>query len=300
MTPARARLSLFAAAALFSTGGAAIKYCTWSAWQVACLRSGVAGVALVLLLPAARRRWTLGSVAVGAAYAATMILFVTGNKLTTSAATIFLQSTAPLYLLLLGPLLLHEPVRRRDLGVIVALGAGLVMMLLGADQPMATAPDPWRGNVIALLSGVAWAFTLLGLRWLGRGAGAREAGLAAVVAGNVIAFLFCLPFALPVAHAGRGDVLSIAYLGVFQIGLAYTFLTAGIAHVRALAAALLLLLEPVLNPLWAWVVQGETPGVWTILGGLLILSGTLVQAIPARASGRPGRPEPFPRPPSGD
>src|SRR6185436_18210309 len=107
----RARLLLIAAAALFSTGGAAIKATSLTGWQVASFRSAVAAAALAAFLPGARRRWTWGTVAVGAAYAATMVLFVLSNKLTTAANTIFLQSTAPLYLLLLGPWLLHEPIR---------------------------------------------------------------------------------------------------------------------------------------------------------------------------------------------
>ncbi len=243
---------------------------------MAGFRSGIAALALFLLLPAARRGWSWRTPIVACAYAATLILFVAGNKLTTSAATIFLQSTAPLYLLLLGPFLLGEPVRRRDLGVIVTLGAGLLMMFFGADAPQATAPDPARGNVLALLSGVAWALTIAGLRWTARGG--AEGGAAGAALGNVIAFAFCLPFALPVAHAGPGDVLSLLFLGVFQIAAAYALLTSGIRHVPALAAALLLLLEPVLNPFWAWLVHGETPGRWTVAGGALVLAGTLLQA----------------------
>ena len=90
-------------------------------WQVAGFRSGIAAVALWLLLPGARRGWTWRTVLIGIAYAATLVLFVLANKLTTSANAIFLQSTAPLYLLLLGPLVLRERIRRIDLVVITAL-----------------------------------------------------------------------------------------------------------------------------------------------------------------------------------
>ena len=106
------RYGVLAAALLFSTGGAAIKACSLTGWQVAGFRSGVAAVALWLLVPGARRQWNWRTLLAGIFYAATLILFVTANKLTTSANAIFLQSTAPLYLLLLGPLVLREPVRR--------------------------------------------------------------------------------------------------------------------------------------------------------------------------------------------
>src|SRR5688500_15647594 len=107
-----ARLQVLAAALLFSTGGAAVKATTLTAWQVAGFRSGIAALAVFLLVPAARRGWTWHVVPVGVAYAATLVLFVTANKLTTAANAIFLQASAPLYMLAFGPLLLREPVRQ--------------------------------------------------------------------------------------------------------------------------------------------------------------------------------------------
>jgi DME family drug/metabolite transporter len=78
---------------------------------------------------------------------------------------------------------------------------------------------------------------------------------------------------------GHGDWLTIAYLGVFQIGAAYLLLTAGVRHVTALEASVLLLLEPALNPVWAWLVHGETPGPWAIAGGILILGATILRTV---------------------
>ncbi|HLS47395.1 MAG TPA: hypothetical protein VK012_02685, partial [Gemmatimonadales bacterium] len=105
LTTNAARLRLVLAALLFSTGGAAIKATTLTAWQVAGFRSGVAALVLFLLLPESRRGWSWRTLLVGISYAATLLLFVLANKLTTSANTIFLQSTAPLYILILSPLL---------------------------------------------------------------------------------------------------------------------------------------------------------------------------------------------------
>jgi DME family drug/metabolite transporter len=106
---------LMAAAILFSTGGAAIKAISLTPWQIASFRSGIAALSLALLIPDGRRCWRWTLVPVGAAYAATLVLFVIATKLTTSANAIFLQSTAPLYLLLIGPLLLKEPLSSSDL-----------------------------------------------------------------------------------------------------------------------------------------------------------------------------------------
>lgn len=272
----QARLQLIFAAFLFSTGGAAIKASTLTGWQVASFRSGIAAVTLLLLVPATRRGWGWRPALVGVAYAATLILFVTANKLTTSANTIFLQATSPVYLLLLGPLFLKEPVRRRDLWVVAAVLAGLVLFFIGNEAPVVTAPDPAKGNVLALMSGVSFAVTIAGLRWLSRGK--EDSGIATVAIGNLIAFLWALPFALPVVSSTTGDWVVMLYLGAIQIGLAYACLTRGLRSVPALEASLLLMVEPVLNPVWSWLAHGERPSHWALLGGALIIGATAAQA----------------------
>jgi drug/metabolite transporter, DME family len=272
-----ARLQLLGAAFLFSTGGAAIKAAALTGWQIASFRSGVAAVALWFMTPAARRGWTWQGALVGVAYAGCLTLFVLANRLTTAANTIFLQSTAPLYLLFLGPWLLHEPVRREDVGFMLAVGAGLVLFFVGVDRPVVTAPDPARGNLLALASGFCWALAVAGLRWLSAGKG-RGSPAAAVVSGNLTAFLVSLPMALPVGSHGPGDWAIIGYLGIFQIALAYVFVTNAIHRIPALEASVILLLEPALNPLWAWVVQHEAPGAWALLGGAIILGATTIKS----------------------
>jgi drug/metabolite transporter, DME family len=143
----RARVLVLAAALLFSTGGAAIKATSLTAWQVASFRSGVAALTLLILLPRARRRPSWMMIGVGVVSAATLVLFVQASKLTTSASAIFLQDTAPLYLLLAAPLVLKEPVRRVDLWFMAALAAGLAMFFLGHEAPRGTAPNPVLGNL---------------------------------------------------------------------------------------------------------------------------------------------------------
>lgn len=268
-----ARMQLLAAALLFSTGGAAIKAADFAGWQIASFRSGIAAIALWLMTPAARKGWSWQAALVGIAYAGCLILFVLANRLTTAANTIFLQSTAPLYMLFLAPWLLREKVRREDLGFMLAVGAGLALFFVGVEQPAASAPDPERGNLLALGSGFCWALAVAGLRWL-TAAEERGSPQAAVVSGNLTAFLICLPRALPVGSHPAADWAIIGYLGIFQIALAYVFVTSAIRHIPALEASVILLLEPVLNPVWAWLVQRETPGVWALLGGALILGAT--------------------------
>jgi drug/metabolite transporter (DMT)-like permease len=287
-----ARLQLAAAAILFSTGGAAIKAADFTAWQVTCLRSGTAAIAIWLMTREARRRWNGRTLAVGVAYAATLTLFVLANRLTTAANTIYLQSTAPLYLALLAPWLLREPTRRRDILFMAAVGLGLALFFVGEDSPVETAPSPLQGNLLALGSGFFWALTVCGLRWMGSAGGERGSAAVAVVAGNVIAFLAALPFALPLGRHDPGDWALIGYLGVFQIALAYVLVTRALATVAALEASLILLIEPVLNPVWAWLFQGERPGVWALVGGSVILGATAVRAWADARREAAGRPEP--------
>ena len=268
---------IFAAAALFSTAGAAIKSTTLSSWQVAGLRAAFAAITVFVLLPETRRHLTRRAAAVGLAYAATVILFVQANKLTTAANAIFIQSTSPLYILLLGPWFLKEKIRRRDIAFLFAIAAGVALFFVGLDAPVATAPDPWRGNLIALGSGFACGLMMIGLRWLAREE--RLSSASAVLMGNVMAALSCLPLALPFGSLRSIDLAIVAYLGIFQIGVAYFFLTKAMTHVGALEAALLLFVEPVLSPLWAWLVHGERPGAWPLVGGGVILGATLMLTV---------------------
>ena len=264
-----------AAGLLFSTGGAAIKAASLTGWQVASFRSGLAAVVLLAALPNARRRWHWRMLPVAAAYAATLILFVLANRLTTSANAIFLQATAPLYVLLLGPFLLHEPIRRADLFYILAVGAGLALFFAGRDTVAITAPDPPRGNLLALASGLTYALMLAGLRWHGR-QGGEDSGIATVAAGNLIAFLAALPMALPLHAFGARDAAVILYLGAVQVGLAYWCLTRAIRHVAAFEATTMLQLEPAMSPVWTWLAHGERPTAWALAGGAVIVSATLV------------------------
>jgi drug/metabolite transporter (DMT)-like permease len=293
-----ARLRLLGAAALFSTGPTAIKACGLAPWQVAGFRSGTAALFLFAVLGDRRRLLQPRLWLVGLAYAGTLVCYALASKMTTAANAIFLQSTFPVYLLLLSPLLLREPVRRGDLYVLVTVMAGMGLLLLGHNEATAVAVDPVRGNILSLASGLLWALTLAGLRWLERGVASGGEGYAneAIVAGNAIAFVACLPAALPLGATRAVDWAIIGFLGVVQIGLSYLLLARAMGRVSALEAGLLLMLEPVLTPLWAWAVHGERPSAWALLGGAVILGATLWRTV---AHGTPAPAEPALEPPPG-
>lgn len=278
-------LQLLAAALLFSTGGAVIKATTLSSWQIAGFRSMFAALVLAAIFPKARRQWTRLTLLVAVAYAATLILFVSATKLTTAANAVFLQATAPLYLLLLGPWLLKERLHQRDIVVLLTIGIGLSFFFVPQGDATSTSPDPFTGNVLAACSGLTWALTVAGLRAQERYVGGGSNALATVVAGNMLVFLFCLPSALPLAPLSLASWLPMVYLGICQVGLAYLLLTRGLQQVPALEASLILLVEPALNPVWTWLVHGERPGPWAIAGGGLILGATVVNTLTTSRSG---------------
>lgn len=264
------------AAVLFSTGGAAIKATTWNSWQVAGSRSLIAALAIAFLLPSARRSWNRSVAYASIAYALTLVLFVTATKLTTSANAIFLQSSAPIYLVTLGPLLLKERVSRRELYILAAVMSGMLLVFFAGEVTTKLAPDPNLGNLLAALSGATWAGTVLGLRFVNRQGGES---MAVVLAGNCLVVLLCAPMALPLPAMEWNDALAIAYLGLVQIALAYWCLSKAVAGLGALETALLIMLEPALNPFWTWVLHGEKPAWLAIAGGAIILAATTAQAL---------------------
>ena len=146
-------------------------------------------------------------------------------------------------------------------------------------SPASTAPDPGRGNLLALAAGATWALTITGLRWEGKRSDRSDSGAATVIAGNLIAFAVCLPMALPVENGSPANLAVVLYLGFFQVSLAYVLLTRSLREVPGLEAATLLLIEPVFNPIWTWIVQGERPGELALLGGFLIVTAAFAGTV---------------------
>lgn len=273
------RILLITAALLFSTGGAAIKATHLAAAPTAASRSWIAAVLLLVFLPEARRGWRWAVLPAALAYAGTLAFFVHATKLTTSANAIFLQSTAPLWMLILGPVVLRERLRRSDWMLGGAMAVGMSLFFAGQQDAQASAPNPALGNLFGAASGLSWALTLTGFRWLGRRG--EEGSLAPVVAGNLLVVLFAAPSIVSLPSLGFAnvqwtDLAVILYLGAVQIALAYACLLRGLHAVSAFEASALLLLEPVANPIWTWLFHHEQPTGFAIAGGVLILVATLL------------------------
>jgi len=178
-----------------------------------------------------------------------------------------------------APLLLRERIRRSDLVLVAAVGCGIALFFIGAEPVRSTAPNPRLGNILAVASGLTWALTITGLRWIARDSpSGSAAGMNTVALGNMAGAATALLFAFPIQNFGWRDAASVLWLGLFQITLAYVFLTRGIRSVPVFEATTLLLLEPALNPLWTWLVHGERPSTQALTGGVIILLATVVNA----------------------
>ena len=290
--PYLAYVQILAGALLLSTGSTVIKSVHFGVLELAGWRAAVIALFLLVAVRPPRICWDRALIPAALAHGITTLLFMWGNKLTAAATAIFLQYTAPLYLLLLGPWLLKEPFQRRDLGIVGLIAVGMALLLLEPVQTSTHASNPGLGSLVAATCGIAWAFTTLTMRGLSRQPheGFRRA-IAAVILANGCLAAGLLPVVGIPAQATPMDWGLVTYMGVFQLGVAFILISLGLRRVGAFEGSLLLLVEPLLSPLWAYVIHGEAPGVLVWLGGGLVL---LASVLRLRASVHPTTTVPTP------
>ena len=266
-------LYVLAAALLWSTGGLFIKWTTIGGLELSFWRSFFA----IFTVAFFTRREGFGinrlTAAASFLYAVLLILFVLATKTTTAANAIFLQYTAPVYLLILEPIVYKEKFRSRDLITVAVCLGGMGLFFVGQLRPQDVA-----GNLMALASGLCFALYFLLLRH----PQAREVNRASsVIYGNTLAVIMTAPWGLATITSITGhDITGVAYLGIIQLGVAYTFFTLGMARgVRSLDAGIICYVEPVLNPVWVFLVLGEQPSKWALLGGTIIIIAVICHMI---------------------
>ncbi|NNE68298.1 MAG: EamA family transporter [Pyrinomonadaceae bacterium] len=276
-----AYIAVLAAVLLWSTGGVFIKLTTVDAFAVNLGRSLLAATTVAIYLAykgALKFDWF--SVFSGVFYAGTLSTFVYANKHTTAANAIFLQYTAPIYILILAPLVLKERFRLRDLFTVAAclFGMSLFFMESGLIAGSEASPTSGRGILAGIVSGACFGIYFVMLRHpRGR---AHDPALS-VLTGNILIALAMLPFVYDSGLSPtQGDLISIAYLGIVQIGIAYILFTYGVASgIRSLDASIIGFLEPLLNPVWVLLIVGEIPSGWAIAGGLVIIGAVAFHSI---------------------
>jgi drug/metabolite transporter (DMT)-like permease len=267
-------LLVLAAALLWSTGGLFIKATPGlSAYELSFGRSFLAALAVGYFTRREGFRVNSVTVVAAALYAVLLLLFVMATKLTTAANAIFLQYTAPVYVLVFEPLIFKEKYRRSDFLVVSACVAGIALFFVGRLRP-----EEMRGNLLALVSGVCFAAFMLLIRLPRAG---RVNRASSIIYGNLLLAAVCAPAFLRGAHkVTASDLASIVFLGVVQIGIAYTLFTRGIERgVRSLDAGLVCYVEPLSNPVWVYLFLGERPSGWAVAGGAVIITAVLAHTV---------------------
>ncbi|MDK2897755.1 MAG: hypothetical protein PWP04_1875 [Candidatus Atribacteria bacterium] len=274
-------LLLFVTAVLWSLGGVLIKSVTWHPLAIAGARSAIASFVILLYLGKPKINWSWPQIAGALAYAGTVILFVTANKLTTAANAILLQYGAPVYVVFLGKWLLNEKASREDWWAVAAVLGGMVLFFFDQLQ--------WGnllGNLIAVLSGWSFAFLIIFMRMQ-----KDSSPLESVLLGNIFAALIGLPFMFSYSLA-PGNWINLIFLGTVQLGLSYILYSLAIKGVTALEASLIPVIEPILNPFWVFLAIGETPGQWALVGSGVILTSIVLWFIKKNHQRRPPLPPP--------
>jgi len=274
----RAILYLVCAALLWSTGGFFIKWVQWNPMAIAGTRSAIGAVFIWIVLRKSKFSWSREQFLCAMAYAATVILFVIANKLTTAANAILLQYTAPIYVALLSFAILKEKVTAVDWVTIVVVVAGMVLFFIDDIDTKGM-----LGNILAITSGVTFASMAMLMRLQKDGS-----PLSSVFLGNIITALIGLPFMFQSMPSGSG-MLGLVLLGIVQLSLPYILYTTAIKSVSALEAVLIPVIEPIANPIWVFLMLGEIPGKGAIAGGLIVIVAITFRCVIAGRKDASGR-----------
>jgi drug/metabolite transporter (DMT)-like permease len=264
----KAVIFLIITAILWSLGGVLIKQINWNPLAIAGTRSAIASILILIVIRKPKINGSLPQIGSAVAYAATVILFVVSTKMTTAANAILLQYTAPIYSAIFGVWFLKEKTKLLDWITICIVFGGMTLFFMDDLSTGGT-----MGNILAAISGVSFAFTAIFMRMQKDGS-----PLNSVLLGNLLTFFICLPFMLkPVTDIKSWAALIV--LGFVQLGLAYILYSFAIKHVTALEALLIPVLEPILNPVWVFLVIGELPGIWSIIGGIIVLIAVTLRCV---------------------
>ena len=263
--------AMAAAAFLWSIAGLFIKIIDWHPLTISGVRSLIAALVILAWLKRPHLHWSFPQVAAAVSYAATMMLFVSANKLTTSSNAIILQYVGPIFTAILGAWILKERARAEHWVAFLCVAGGMALMFMdkaGGGRLV--------GDLLAVLSALAFSLTFIFMRMQKAGSSVESMllghGITAVVGLTASVFL-------PAPHLSVKAVLSVATLGIFQVGLAAILFAYALKHISAITANLIAVIEPVFNPIWVFLALGEAPGARSIAGGVVILAAVTAASV---------------------
>jgi drug/metabolite transporter, DME family len=262
-------IAVLIAAILWSSGGILIKLVTLHPMQISFFRGIFAALVFAIIFRKKAFIFNGMTFVNGIFYAGILILFVIATKLTTAANAIFLQYTAPIYVLVFEPIINKTEFKRINVITIFVCFAGMILFFMG-ELSFAHI----EGNIVALLSGIAFAAFLIGMRH-----NKHEYQFSTIFYGNIIITLICIPMLGSIGAMAMPDLLMVSFLGIFQIGIAYAIFTYGLKRVFAIEASLIGMIEPVLNPVWVLIWYGEVPSISAIIGGMIIISAIALRTL---------------------
>ena len=261
----KAVILLVCTAVLWSTSGILIKLVDWNPVAIAGIRSAVAALLMWAYVKRPHFTWSAAQLGGAVAYAATVILFVVANKMTTSANVILLQYTAPIYVAIFGHLLLGEKTTRMDLVAIIMVFLG--MGLFFKDE---LSPGAFWGNVLAVLSGVTFALVAVLLRKQKEGY-----PLESVLLGNLLAAIVAIPFMTGPYPDAKGWLVLI-FMGLVQLGLPYILYSIALKHVTAVQVSILSYINTIIAVFLGWLLLDEIITIDFIIATALIILGVFI------------------------
>jgi drug/metabolite transporter (DMT)-like permease len=285
MSKANGRLLIALAALLWSLSGFFAKAPYFDAWPSEIDGWPVRGPLLafwrtlfasIVLFPLVRRpSWSIKLIPAVLIFAIMNVTFLTAITKTTAANAIWLQNTAPAWIFLFGVIILRERVHPRDwllLGF-AALGVGFILSFELRGESA-------EGMLWGLFGGLTYAGVVLCLRWM------RYEDAAWLVAlSHIGTAVLLLPYVVyrDIWPTG-GQCLMLSGFGILQLGLPYWLFARGLQGVSGHEASGLVLIEPLLVPVWvylAWRHEAsyESPQWWTLVGGGLILTGMVCRYV---------------------
>lgn len=256
-------------ALMWSSGGLFIKVLSLDAFQISFYRSLIAAVT-ILVISFIRKtnlkfEFDFISVSCSIFYSLILILFVVATKLTTAANAIFLQFTAPIYLLLLEPVFLKTKFEKNNLIALIICFIGMSLFFFGKLDL-----SDIKGNLFAIGSGISFALFSLFLKWK-KQIHKSESTIIYIVTGNILVCIFCMPFVYDKLIVDQVQLLILLFMGIFQIGISYIIFNEGIKYISATESMIIAMLEAVLNPIWVFLGVGEVPSVYSIAGSVIII-----------------------------
>ena len=267
LDPNRGRLLILLAAFFWSLAGVFIKFLDLHPLTIVFYRSLFASLIFVPFLKPSQFRFNTATVVSVISYTAAITAFVSANKLTTAANAIVLQYTAPVLVYLFSRLVLGEKISPPN-----ALALAVSMVGVGFISFDSAGKPEMPGVVLALVSGVLFAIYMLNLQRIKEFSASYVTWL-----NNLCCAVLLLPLAERPLSLSPDQLCIVAVMGGVQLGLPYFLFSKGLQTIPLQEAALIALIEPVLNPLWVALTVGEIPSFATFIGGAMILMALAIR-----------------------